>query len=63
MDINGIEMKYVIQCKDVTSGMVGDFLFDELHYQETGEFKAISPVFPDLSQFFAWQKEQESKKL
>jgi hypothetical protein len=45
---------YTIQCVDVASGQTGCFLFDETHWQVTGEFKAVSPVFPGLVEFFAW---------
>lgn len=47
---------YTIQCEDVTSGKTGCFLFDTDHWQRTGEFKAISPVFLDLVQFYEWDK-------
>ncbi|MFO0253748.1 MAG: hypothetical protein ACK52V_06500 [Betaproteobacteria bacterium] len=47
-------MNYTIQCTDVVSGKIGCFLFDIPHYQRTGKFKAISPVFPDLYEFFQW---------
>lgn len=49
-------MNYTVQCRDVTSGETGCFLFDTAHWQQTGDFRAISPVFPDLAQFFAWDK-------
>lgn len=45
---------YAIQCKDVASGDTGVFLFDTTHWQRTGEFHAVSPVFPCLSEFYAW---------
>lgn len=47
-------MNYTIQCTDVTTGKVGCFLFDQAHWQRTGEFKAISPVMPGLTEFYAW---------
>lgn len=47
---------YCIQCTDVTSNTTGDFVFDMDHWQETGEFKAISPVFLGLIDLFAWAK-------
>lgn len=49
-------MNYTIQCTDVTSGEVGCFLFDIPHWQATGEFKAASPVFPNLTEFYAWNR-------
>jgi hypothetical protein len=45
---------YTVQCTDITSGKTGCFLFDTAHWQATGEFKAISPVFPGLVAFFEW---------
>ena len=45
---------YTVQCKDVSTGTIGCFLFDIAHWQTTGEFKAVSPVFPDLRSFFDW---------
>ncbi len=51
------EANYTIQCKDVTSGKTGCFLFDTVHWQKTGEFKAISPIQKDLYDFFKWNRE------
>jgi hypothetical protein len=45
---------YAIQCRDISSGEIGCFLFDTEHWMQTREFKAISPVFPGLDQFFDW---------
>lgn len=45
---------YTVQCTDVTSATKGCFLFDTDHWIKTGEFKAISPVFPSLVEFFQW---------
>jgi hypothetical protein len=45
---------YAIQCRDITSGETGCFLFDTPHWQQTGEFRAVSPVFRDLTAFCAW---------
>jgi len=47
-------MNYTVQCRDVTTGETGCFVFDEKHWQATGEFKARSPVFPGLLQFYEW---------
>lgn len=47
---------YTVQCRDVTTGETGCFLFDTAHWQTTGEFKAISPVFPGLVEFYAWDR-------
>ena len=53
---------YTVQCKDVTSGKVGCFLFDVPHWQATGEFKALSPVFAGLSEFFKWDAVNGAKR-
>ena len=50
-------MNYTIQCRDVATGETGCFLFDTEHWQRTGEFLAVSPVFPGLPQFYAWDRE------
>lgn len=44
-------MNYTVQCVDVVSGKTGCFFFDIAHWQTTGEFKAISPVFHCLTEF------------
>lgn len=49
-------MNYTVQCTDVTTGKTGCFLFDQAHWVATGEFKALSEVFPDLVAFFKWNK-------
>ena len=43
---------YTIQCKDVASGKTGCFLFDTDHWKKTGEFLAVSEIFPDLDTFY-----------
>lgn len=48
---------YTVQCLDVDSGIVGCFIFDAAHWQLTGEFRAISPVFPSLGEFYEWDNE------
>mgnify|MGYP003340459498 CR=1 FL=1 len=55
-------MNYTVQCTDVTSGEKGCFLFDVLHWQKTGEFKAVSPVMPDLEAFFAYDNANGRKR-
>lgn len=45
-------MNYAIQCKDETTGATGCFLFDIEYYQETGKFKAISPIYVDSAFLF-----------
>jgi len=42
-------MKYCIQCTDLTTQKVGDFI----HY---GDFRAVSPVFNDCSSLFSWMR-------
>lgn len=49
---------YTVQCRDVTSGQTGCFIFDTDHWQATGEFKALSPVFPSLVPFYEWCNQQ-----
>jgi len=47
-------MNYTIQCLDAKSGAIGSFLFDAPHWQRTGDFVALSPVFPSVAAFYAW---------
>lgn len=49
-------MNYTMQCTDAISGEVGCFFFDIPHWVSTEEFKATSPVFSELSEFFKWAK-------
>ncbi|WP_418131441.1 hypothetical protein [Variovorax sp. 278MFTsu5.1] len=51
---------YTVQCTDVTTGKTGCFLFDTAHWQQTGEFRAVSPVFANLTQFYAWDNENKN---
>lgn len=44
---------YTIQCRDCITGETGCFFFDETHWQKTGEFKAVGPVYPNLAEFYA----------
>lgn len=44
---------YTVQCKDINSGKTGCFFFDIPHWQQTGEFKATSPVYADLNEFYS----------
>ena len=55
--IMAILTNYAIGCTDIDSGQTGAFLFDVEHWQKTGEFKAIGPVFPGLVEFYAWDNE------
>lgn len=52
---------YTVQCVDVTTGLKGCFLFDAKHWQDTGEFKAIGEVFPDLQSFYSGTKAEDRK--
>jgi len=54
---------YTIQCRDAVSGKVGCFLFDIEHYRKTGEFKAESPVFPNLIALYEGTTQSERKPL
>ena len=44
---------YTVQCVDRASGKTGCFFFDESHWQKTGEFIAVGPVYPGLVEFYA----------
>jgi hypothetical protein len=44
---------YAVQAADVTTGKVGCFFYDQPHWQATGQFKAIGPVFETLTEFYA----------
>ncbi len=48
---------YCVHCTDATSNTKGDFAFDLCHWQQTGQFKAISPVFGGLVDLFAWARQ------
>lgn len=54
---------YTVQCKDVLSQKTGCFFYDQEHWQKTGEFKAISPVYLDLNDFYLNTKMQDRKSL
>lgn len=53
---------YTIGCTDVTSGKTGSFFYDSEHWQKTGQFKAVSPVFPSLVEFYKWDDENGCKR-
>ena len=55
-------MNYTMSCTDAKSGAVGCFLFDVPHWQATGEFVAVSPVFAGLAEFYAWDNAQGIKR-
>jgi len=48
---------YCIQCKDITTGQTGTFAYE----CEDGAFKATSPVFPSLVEFYQWAKDNGYK--
>lgn len=54
---------YTIQCTDITTGKTGCFLFDINHYKKYGNFKAISPVFPDLVSFYKNTKNEQRQGI
>ena len=54
---------YAIQCLDATSGRTGCFIFNVEHWQLTGEFVAVSPVFDDLGQLYAGTNRNERKPI
>lgn len=47
-------MNYTVQCTDCTTGQLGCFLFDTEHWQRTGQFRPIGPVFYGLTEFYEW---------
>lgn len=53
---------YAIQCRDAGTGVIGCFLFDVDHHETTGEFLAVSPVFPSLIEFYAWDNANGTKR-
>lgn len=54
---------YAIQCVDCVSGKTGVFLFDIDHWKKTGKFKAISPIYNDLVEFFKSEHAKNRKSL
>lgn len=54
---------YTIQCMDSASGLTGCFIFDVPHWQRTGEFIALSPVFPGLVELYAGTSPTERKPI
>ena len=49
-------MNYCVHCRDLESGLVGYFLYCPEKYAAGLGFHAISPVFSNLIEFFAWAK-------
>ena len=54
---------YTVQCKDINSGKIGSFFYDQEHWQKTGQFKAISPVYSGLNEFYLNTKQEDRKSL
>ena len=54
---------YAMGCLDTTSGRTGYFIFNVEHWQLTGEFVAVSPVFDDLDQLYAGTNRNERKPI
>lgn len=51
-------IQYCVQCTDRISGKVGCFAYD-IAAEANGEgFKAISEVFPSLTEFYDWADSQ-----
>jgi hypothetical protein len=46
------QLAIAIQCKETRTGIVGDYAF-----RTDGNRNAVSPIFDDLTQLFAWLKE------
>ena len=49
-----IDMRFCIQCTDVTSGRLGTFL-----YFTHKPFVAVSPLFSGLGELFNWMDERD----
>lgn len=43
--------RYCIQCRDTRSGKTGDFFCEK---NADGTFRAVSPIFDHLGEFYAW---------
>jgi len=54
---------YCIQCIEETTKQRGCFFFDQNHWQETGKFKAIGPVYPDLHAFYNATKPEDRQSI
>ena len=48
---------YCTHCTDSDSGIVGCFMYDVEHYQETGKFIATSEIYGSLARLFIEHKE------
>lgn len=54
---------YAMGCMDAKSGNTGYFIFDVPHWQRTGEFVALSPVFSDLDALYAGTSRDDRKPI
>lgn len=52
-------MNYTVGCIDINTGSKGCFLFDLNYWRYTGEFKAVSPVFSGLGEFYNWDEQND----
>lgn len=56
-------LPYAIQCQDTTTQYTGDFIYCEETRLNTGELKAISPIFTGLVELFSWCKANNIKPI
>lgn len=49
---------YCTHCRDTESGIVGCFMYDVQHYQDTGEFIATSEIYGSLARLFTEHRDQ-----
>lgn len=54
---------YTIHCRDARSGQTGCFIFDVEHWQRTGEFVALSPVFAGLAELYAGTSREDRRSI
>lgn len=47
-------MRYCTQCVDQNTGVIGCFGYDPAEGNTAGNFRAITPVFSSLYEFFPW---------
>jgi len=48
------EYRFCVQCKDLTTNTIGDFM-----YHKDRPFRAASPVFGSLTKLFLWMHERD----
>lgn len=54
-------LNYTVQCADVITGKKGCFFYDPEYWIQTGKFKAVGEVYPDLDSFYKNTKPEERK--